>query len=440
MSLDFGFQEMTPAPHRTDLQDHGAEQRGQNQPGASETRVLKRRVYHVGGYDPAPPSAVFERFAKELKRFERAWNVRTTISELTAEPDLATWQVSAAGPNWRTETEVRLVRWDDLIAESVAGPTWGRLIPGAAAFFDFLSAGAFVGYLRSSWRYAMFFIYPFVILMSIIALAIGSFYLVSKIVGSVFFGLAVLFLVVCLLLYVSDRLLYLGLLLDDWIFSRHYIRFGNEVLDVRLQRVAADIAASAQSEAVDEVLIVGHSLGAVLAVDLIDRATKLQLERRVSRKLAFFSVGASILKIGLHRAARGFREAVGRVSSNPDVVWADYRARSDVMNFYGADLLRDLRLPATGSPMVRNVSIRRMIAPERYPRIRRNWYKMHCQFVRANDRRAPYDYFMSICGPISAEQSARSERGVMDLFDADGQLIESVELSGDLDAAGVVKL
>ncbi len=109
------------------------------------------------------------------------------------------------------------------------------------------------------------------------------------------------------------------------------------------------------------------------------------------------------------------------------------------MNFFGADLLSHLKLPPTGSPLARNVSIRRMITPARYPRLRKNWYRMHCQFVRGNDRRAPYDYFMSTCGPFSAEESARSERGAMDMFDADGRLIEVTDFPREFDAVGAVK-
>lgn len=406
----------------------------------TDTRVHRRRVYHVGGYDPAPPSAVFERFARELRRFERAWGARTTISEPAIDRDIATWQVSAEGPNWRTETEVHLVRWDDIIAESGTRPSWSRLLPGTVAFCDFLIAGAFVAYLRSSWRYAMFFIYPFLILFLVILLSFGSQYIISSYFDRFILGVLGFFATGFFLLNIADRWLHLGLLLDDWIFSRDYIRHGDCALEERLQRVATDIAARNRLETVDEVLVIGHSLGAVLAVDLIDRITKIQLEQHgANRKLTFFSVGSSVLKIGLHRAARGFRAAVGRLSSNPDVLWADYRARSDVMNFYGAELLRDLKLPAARSPVVRDVSIRRMIAPERYPRIRRNWYKMHCQFVRGNDRRSPYDYFMAICGPISAERGARSERGVMDFFDVDGQLIESTDSSEDLRAIGAAK-
>ena len=90
-------------------------------------------------------------------------------------------------------------------------------------------------------------------------------------------------------------------------------------------------------------------------------------------------------------------------------------------------------LAATGSPVIRSVSIRRMIDPARYPRIRRNWYRMHCQFVRGNDRRAPYDYFMFVCGPLYAEQLVNSKEGAMQALDADGRFLDtrSPALTGD---------
>src|SRR4029077_16937277 len=68
---------------------------------------------------------------------------------------------------------------------------------------------------------------------------------------------------------------HLNILFDDWIFSREYIRSGNSTLEQRLDRLAADIVTAANVSCADELLIIGHSLGAVLAVDLLDRALKL---------------------------------------------------------------------------------------------------------------------------------------------------------------------
>lgn len=390
------------------------------------SRVSRRRVYHIGGYDHARPDAVHGRFVRELRRFERTWAVSATSSEPVVGADLATWQVVTTGADWRVETEFRLLRWDDVIETEIKRPMWRRLPGGVLSFFDFVLAGAFGRYLRASWRYAMFFLYPFLILAVLILSAVLGGATLARVTDSALAGLGAGIGVFLALFYAADRWLFLGLLFDDWIFSRRYIREGDPALADRLQRMAVDLACTSEVDAPDEIVIVAHSLGAVLAIDLIDRAIQAGLgQAEGSARLVLLSVGSSTLKIGLHSGAVRFRAAVARVSAAPTVFWADYQARSDVMNFYGSDPLSVMGLPATGSPLIRSVSIRRMLDPARYPRIRRNWYRMHCQFVRGNDRRAPYDYFMFTCGPFGAEQQARSQDGAMPALDSEGRLSPS---------------
>ena len=52
-----------------------------------------------------------------------------------------------------------------------------------------------------------------------------------------------------------------------------------------------------------------------------------------------------------------------------------------------------------------------MPEPAFYRRMKRNLFRVDCQFVSANDRRAAYDYFMLLCGPLSAENQGRSRDG-----------------------------
>lgn len=394
------------------------------------SRIRRRRVYHIGGYDHARPDAVHGRLARELRRFESTWAVSAVSLEPVIGDDLATWQVVTTGPDWRVETEFRLLRWDDVVEAEAARPMWRRLSDGMLSFVDFILAGAFGRYLRTSWRYAMFFLYPFLILAAVVLLALLGGAGMSRATGSALVGLGVGIGVFFLLFRAAERWVFLGLLFDDWIFSRRYIRSGDPVLDDRLQRMAVELARPTQADAPDEIVIIAHSLGAVLAIDLIDRAIQAGLGQPGGNpRVVLLSVGSSTLKIGLHGAAVRFRAAVARVSAARAVFWADYQARSDVMNFYGSDPLSEMGLPPTGSPLVRSVSIRRMLDPARYPRIRRNWYRMHCQFVRGNDRRAPYDYFMFTCGPFSAEQQARSQDGAMPALDSEGRLSASSSMT-----------
>jgi hypothetical protein len=44
---------------------------------------------------------------------------------------------------------------------------------------------------------------------------------------------------------------------------------------------------------------------------------------------------------------------------------------------------------------------------------------MHYQFIMANDRRAPYDYFMLTCGPLPVADWAKEGREVLAKFSPD---------------------
>ncbi len=384
--------------------------------------VSKRLVFHFAGYDPKPPEAVHRRFVRELRRFEATWSTRCSVSPPEIDAVQATWSVVTSGRNWRVETEIRLVRWDDLI-EAGRPPSWARLPLGLLAFVDFAARGALLGYLRTNWRYAAFFLYPFALLLGFATLALLAWRVVAGASGSEIAGIVAGVAAMLALLRWPGRGLGLLDLLDDWIFARRYIRSPDPVLDQRLDQIARSLREAARRPDLDEILVVGHSLGAVLAVDLLARAVRA--EPRLGQEgaeVTFLAVASSILKIGLHRDAGRFRDAVGRVASAPGLFWAEYQSLTDVMNFYRTDPTVALRVGGR-RPLVRGVRIRRMLDPAAYRRIRRNFFRVHCQFVSGNTVRAPYDYFMFLCGPLSARSQAQSVRGAMSAFGEDDALL-----------------
>ena len=60
-----------------------------------------------------------------------------------------------------------------------------------------------------------------------------------------------------------------------------------------------------------------------------------------------------------------------------------------------------------------------MLAPEFFKKIGRSWFRMHYQFIMANDLRAPYEYMMLVCGPVAVEQWARRGQEMLARFAAD---------------------
>ena len=389
-----------------------------------QAKPAKRLVFHVGGYDPPGPEAVHRRFLRELRRFERTWSAEACTSELEVGADMAAWRVATSGPNWHIETDCRLVRWDDVIAAAGRQPSWRRIPHGLLACLDFVAGGALRGYFRTNWRYALFFLYPFLLFAALAALAAFIGARTADVLESGPAGAAAGALAFAALLRWAGRKLHLWHLFDDWIFARAYLRRGDPVIDARLDRIAREIVRAAREREADEILVVGHSLGAVLAMDLVARA--LRLDPALGRhgpRVAFVTVGSSILKVGLHRGAKRLHAAVARVASAPGVFWAEYQALTDVMNFYKTDPVAAMGL-ATGGPVTRVVRISRMLDPSFYRRVRRNFFRLHNQFVSANDRRAAYDYFMLLCGPLSAERQVRLPEGAGSAIGPDGALLD----------------
>jgi len=112
-----------------------------------------------------------------------------------------------------------------------------------------------------------------------------------------------------------------------------------------------------------------------------------------------------------------------RVASSPAIFWGDYQARIDLLNFYDSRPMSEMGLSTDNEAIVRLVEIGQMIDHEMYRRIRLHFFRLHCQFISGNDRRTSYDYFMLICGPVSAKSQTLASDGAVSMIGDDGACI-----------------
>jgi hypothetical protein len=378
----------------------------------------RRCVYHLGGFDPMTPEASHRRFEREIARFEPTWSVEARIGPVRISDDEALWTTAISGPDWQIVSEHHLLRWDDVIDAARARPQWRRVPEGFLALFDFIRHGALWGYLRRSHRYAGFFLYPLLLLLGMSALSIYGGILVARLTGFSLAGLVTAPLVFSALIMTLGQRLFLDHLLDDWIFAQAIVYRDDPVLAARLDRIADSIIARQAADPDLEILIVGHSLGAVLAVDLVDRVLARQNANGLVRLM---TIGSSILKIGFHRRALRLRNILKRIGASDQVFWVEYQALNDVMNFYKREPLAELQLPGQG-PLIRTVRFSRMLDPEAYARIKRNLFRLHCQFISGNTKRDAFDYYMLLCGPFRLEDQARSPDGAINWISTDGHI------------------
>jgi hypothetical protein len=118
-----------------------------------------------------------------------------------------------------------------------------------------------------------------------------------------------------------------------------------------------------------------------------------------------------------------------RVAKSRAIFWGDYQALVDPLNFYKSRPMAEMGLSTEDEPTVRVVRFSRMLDDDIYRRIRLNYFRLHCQFVSGNDRRALYDYFMLICGPVTAKSQTLAPEGAVSMIGDDGALISGAPLS-----------
>ena len=78
----------------------------------------------------------------------------------------------------------------------------------------------------------------------------------------------------------------------------------------------------------------------------------------------------------------------------------------------------------SAKPVIRHVQIDQMLTPASYARHRRRYMRLHYQPVMANEKRAPYDYFMMACGPAHFRNWTVAPAGLLDFVRADGSFCE----------------
>jgi pimeloyl-ACP methyl ester carboxylesterase len=396
--------------------------------------IRRRQVYHVAGYDPI--GAGWHRlFKRELAIFARTWNVSSAVSDPTPSPEksVARWTVTTCGPNWQVETAYELLLWDDIVLADFARPMLDRLGKSSLAFLDIVTTGTAFRYFGANWQYALFFLFPFFLLGTFaIAGALIAHWLVSSLALSYIFYAVLVFMlggaIFTLLLHWPGQRLGLQQALDDWIFSCDYVYDRRPDVDARLNRFAEKLVTQARDSTSDEIVIVGHSMGATLALEIVTRA--LALDPVFGRKgpaVCLLTVGSTIPKFSLHPAGERFRRHAARLANEASVAWAEYHARSDAISFYKFDpvtLSRFYGDPIRGKPLLRRVWIQQMLTPRTYWRYRLKFMRLHYQFVMANELRSAYDYFMMVCGPIPFARSVLTPNGPVELIASDGTLVD----------------
>jgi hypothetical protein len=397
--------------------------------------VKRRHVYHIAGYDPIEAGAQYRRFTRQLEVFQRTWNVQANLSELERvdEQSRAWWTVTTRAANWQVEAVHEVLAWDDIVRSDFTRALPLRLLDAARVYFDFIVTGTMFRYIAANQRYAIFFLFP-IFAVALFAAAgwfaarLATGFIGLEGIGAVVVGLVVGIAVFLALMRWPGRRWRVEQLLDDWICAHDYLHGRRPDIDARLDSFTATVIAQARAGAADEIVLVGHSLGAMLVLDILVRALAHDSDvGRHGAALCVLTVGATIPKFALHPRAGEMRRRIARIAAEPSIAWTEYQSRDDTISFYKFDPVALKRIPddrLDGKPVIRRVQIHDMLQPETFARSRRSVLRLHYRSVMANDRRAPYDYYLMVNGPVPFAAWTTAPAGFLDFIAPDGSYHE----------------
>jgi hypothetical protein len=384
--------------------------------------IKHRRVIYVHAYDPQGAAGYYRLFQHGWKTFKAVWAVTSSLGALKIESDdLASWTVTTAGPDWEVFTDYEFVRYEDIVEANQTRPMVWQIVAALRWMFGDLLSGTTARVIRAGWRFeihlAAFQLGLLAwIFLSLAAGVIGAIaardYLGLSPWAQVPIGVAVAVLVFRALRPLAERWFIIRIN-NHWPILRQYGRGEPTCFDRPIETGVARLMGAVNAKDAEEILLIGHSGGGPLVLAIVARALERDPEiGRRGAQIVAMTLGSILPGVAFDPQAVWMRDIVRRIAVEPSVLWIDCQSRKDILNFWDFDPVAGIGVdagPHRCNPLVWQIRMRDVLSDEHYRRIRRNFFRVHFQFVMAGDHTAYYDFFVLVCGPYRAIDWA--ERG-----------------------------
>ena len=369
-------------------------------------------MFYIPGYDPIHP-----RRYRELYRKEGADQAAISGYEigLTARaiPGPYGWHVSARFGDAAVETDVDVLVWSDIVRASMSrtiGATYLQLVRTVRTY---VGSGALRRLMRLRKGPVIAALYPvgMLVLQALIAVGLGcavvglALWLAADAIPGIAAGAvpgAVVAGVVLRWFKARDNRFFAHYLMHDYAYSAQLGGANPPELEARIAEFTG-IVAAAMREEVDEVLVVGHSSGAHLAVSILADLIRQGGVPAHGPALGFLSLGQVVPMVSFLPRATRLRADLHFLSARPELTWIDVTAPGDGCAFALCDPVSVSGVAPEGKrwPLVFSAQFTRSLSPARWKALRWKFFRLHFQYLCAFDRPLDYDYFRITAGPVS---------------------------------------
>ena len=385
-----------------------------------QQRVRRRRVFYIPGYDPIHP-----RRYRELYRKEGAAQAAISGYELALSPRRSEgaygWRVDARIEGAETATEFEVLVWSDIVRDSMSNSIPATYLQLVRTAWTYIGTGTLRRLMRLRKGPVIAALYPVAMLLAQLALALGLAVLAAAALRAGFDllpgaagwvtalgrGLSLLLAAVVAVAVLRwfrarDGRLFAYYLMHDYAYSAQARGANPPELETRMAAFGARIAAALAAD-LDEVLVVGHSSGAHLAISVLADLIRAGRVRKGGPVLSFLSLGQVVPMVSFLPDAKRLRGDLQFLAARDELVWVDVSAPGDGCAFALCDpvTVSGVAPPGKRWPLVISAAFTQTLSPERWAALRWRFFRLHFQYLCAFDRPGDYDYFRITAGPAT---------------------------------------
>lgn len=390
--------------------------------------VRRRHMVFLSGFDPRGPAYYHGLYAEHGPRQAQVSGYQLEVGRRRPQPGhRASWTVQGQFGEATVDTHCEFLRWDDLVRQRYWPKTrWQLLRDTLGASLTMISNGSAARALESSWPIVLALATPILLLL------LGCLLLLGLLLTGLALGLAGQWLAaIALLLGGGGLTLWLGLRLARWSQMGWVMpsmaslvrqaRGQTPDLDQRFDDFARHLADIARSGEVDELLVVGHCSGSVMATMVLSRMLA-QLPAAddpaapALPELSLLTLGHCIPALTYNPDASRYRAELAQLALDKRLHWVDFGAPPDGCCFPLVDPTAgcDTPIPPERRPKLLSPRFAQLFTPASYRRVVRDKYRCHFQYLMSAELPGAFDYFAMTAGPLTLAQRWRDTPSVTD--------------------------
>ena len=378
----------------------------------SPSPVRRRLVYYLAGFDTRSARFYHQLYKTEAALQQPVNGCEYEVGDPVPDgPHCATWTVRARCGGSSVETRYSFLHWNDIVREHWPASS-ARVASRLPAFYWTYWRNGGVG---KTWRLCRAFGWMLMLpLLFVLAgllvaglAALGAAALAMRWAPGGSLGTTATWLAAG----IAGALVFQGALVATersrvfwlmraWTFMLHWGQ-KSDPLQARWDEFAQKIESDLLTEPVDEVLIIGHSAGAMSAIAVAERWLALARDGRMPPdKVKLVTIGNATPLLGVIPEAEWFRRQIAAVGAS-DMPWIDYTAPSDPLCYALVNPFVACGLPSPERKTYRVKSARfdKMFRPEDYAQVRRDYFRIHFQYLMSTWQPVENDYFSLTAGP-----------------------------------------